>query len=130
MSNLKIIQTKFKKPDVTIINRTSHTVNLYDHITNKLIKSYKKNGIELRFYQDRRIIGNINGVSLYSIQNIKLNQKVPVTENIYHIVSPHIKNAFPWRDDFIIPIFLKKNKNGLIIGCTAFGGTKQEIIYL
>ncbi|MBW6469593.1 MAG: hypothetical protein K0A90_00045 [Methanosarcinaceae archaeon] len=108
--------------NVKIINLTPHNVGIIDTTTNKVVVNYPSEG-SIRLSEDRKKIFTVNGIPVYSkhFGSAEIPESV---EGTMYIVSLAVGQAFPDRNDFLIPDQLVRDEKGAILGCaslTVFG---------
>jgi len=107
-----------------IINLTPHEVRLVDDEGNT-IAVFPSEGV-VRLSEHREKIAEINGISVYK-KTFGAAELPPQKEGVYYIVSLPVAQAFPERDDFLIPDQLVRDEKGRVIGARSFAVFSKEV---
>ena len=102
----------------TIINTTPHNVNICDD-NGKVVNTFPKSDNPIRLETSTNRLGDINGIP---VSNVVFGGTIlPIfCTDTYFIVSALVKNAYPDRQDFLVPHDLVRDADGNIIGCKGF----------
>ena len=106
-----------KNKKIEIINLTPHSVRVVSE-EGKTIAEFPSQGV-LRLSEHREKITEIQGIPVFYKEygTTELPEK---RQDTYYIVSLPVAQAFPDRDDFIVPDNLVRDNQGRVIGCKAF----------
>ena len=106
-----------KNEKVKVINLTPHEVRLINEEGNT-IAVFPSEGV-VRLSEHREKIAEINNIPVYRKRfgSTELPQK---KANTYYIVSLPVAQAFPERDDFLVPDQLVRDEKGRVIGARSF----------
>ena len=100
-----------------IVNFTPHEVRLVDG-DGKEIASFPSQGV-IRLAEKREKIGNMDGIPIFKKEFVG-SELPPKEEGTYYIVSLPVAQAFPERDDFLVPDQLVRDEKGRVIGARSF----------
>ena len=106
-----------KNGKVKIVNLTPHEVRLVDEEGNT-IAVFSSEGV-VRLSEHREKIAEINNIPIYK-KRFGSTELPPQKEGVYYIVSLPVAQAFPHRNDFIIPDQLVRDEKGRVIGARSF----------
>ena len=99
-----------------IINLTPHDVKLIKNGNENI--SFPSQGV-IRLEEKRKKIGDVNGIPIFR-KEFGGSELPPKKEGIYYIVSLPVAQAFPERNDFLVPDQLVRDEQGRVIGARSF----------
>lgn len=113
-----------------IINKTPHTVYLLNE-DNSIKFAWCPEGEPIRLSQETKRMGELVHNKLIDEDEVFID--VPLTftkfgstnlpeerDDVYYIVSGLVRNAFPERQDLLIPNEIVRDEEGHILGCRSF----------
>lgn len=103
-----------------IINLTPHAVHIMDLNSTEII-TIAPSGTVARAKTERKLIGEINGISVFSTSFGELEGLPEQREGIVYIVSALAAQAVNNRSDIFIPDDVVRDVEGRVIGCRALG---------
>ena len=105
--------------NIMIINKTPHTVYVYDD-NSVLVAEYQPNSIPVRIKADVKRIGDLAGIPLTSTVYGDLEGLPDEQPGVCYIVSGLVKAACPERKDLLVPSEQLRDDQGRVIGCKSF----------
>jgi len=126
----------FECDDIRIVNLTPHEVVVFAgeplvqmdgngkwDVSNVI--RIPSDGI-VRLSEDKVKVGEICGVPIYRKSFGSGNLPEP-KEDTYYIVSLPVAQAYPERQDLLVPDELVRDENGRVVGCKAFARVSKKI---
>lgn len=111
---------------MAFMNCTPHDIKV---VGTDGVKIFPKSGTVIRISSRRHLVGNVNGVDLYSnvfgkpetvVDGVATPGLPPPQEGVLVIVSGIVRDKCPDRFDFISPGDQVRDENGVVIGCRGF----------
>ena len=109
---------------VRLVNLTPHSVVVYGGDGSPVL-TIESSGV-VRLSEQKTKIGEIDGIPIYEKSFGSGNLPEP-EEGVLYIVSLPVAQAYPERDDLIVPDDLVRDENGRVIGCRAFAKVAKKI---
>lgn len=103
---------------LTVVNLTPHTVNLL--ISGDRIR-LPRGGKIPRIEETMKHDGDIDGVSVYTIEYGAVTNAPPIIPGTIYIVSKMIVEALPGRNDLFFPIMLERDGQGNVHAARGLG---------
>jgi len=113
---MKNEKTQKNTNESLIINLTPHSVRIIKEDGSETV--FESKGV-IRLAENRKKIGNINGITLNK-KSFGSSELPKEKEGIYYIVSLPVAQAFPERNDFLVPDQLVRDEQGRVIGARSF----------
>ena len=82
--------------------------------------SFPPSGIVARLERKEEFVGFIDGVPVTRACFGKVKNLPPQKDGVYYIVSKHVADALPDRNDLLAPGPVVRDKNHFPIGCNGF----------
>ena len=97
-------------------------INLCAHDVNELNSGvcFPPSGIVARLERKDEFVGFIDGVPVTRTSFGKVNNLPEQKDGVYYIVSKHVADALPDRNDLLVPGPVMRDKNHFPIGCNGF----------
>lgn len=99
---------------------TPHDVNIVDADRGTL-KVIPPSGMTVRLSSTTQTVTEIDGVTITKTTYGDAVGLPERADGVFYVVSQLVKNAFPQRDDLLVPAGMLRDKNGNIVGCTSLG---------
>ena len=104
-----------------IINMTPHDIVVYSQDGTSILATYPSSGKLIRLESSYETKGELNGTPLVSVVFGEPMGLPEYKAGTFYLVSAFVKEALPGRRDLLVPSMPIRDKDGRIIGCTAFG---------
>ena len=102
------------------VNMTPHPINLFiEGEGGKEEILIEPCGKTIRLKENWSEIKVVNGVPITHCSYTSEVDLPDIEEGVYYIVSAMVANAFPDRNDFLIPAQTIRDEKGRIVGCTS-----------
>jgi len=96
-----------------IINMTRRDIIMLDD-NNNVIARYNSNRKYLKCVEDKKFIGKLDNIPIYSIK-YTLDEQPPVLPNTFYIVSGKVLEASGFRNDFLTVVESSSKNNKVYI---------------
>jgi len=99
---------------MNLVNLTAHTINVQG------LQPIETSGYIARVHTNLHQDGEVNGVPIFVRSGETVVNLPQPKEGVMFIVTSYVREALPDRKDLLSPTKFTRDKNGVVIGCTAF----------
>ena len=105
-----------------IVNKTPHPIHIVG-VSGEVIKTFPKCEPDqlIRLSMSTSLAGDVNGTPITKTVFGDPIGLPEFSEGTYYIVSQLVKNAFPNREDLLVPAEMVRDQEGNIVGCKSLG---------
>lgn len=104
-----------------LINATEHPIRIV-HEDGTLITEIPPSGIVIRLLSSTVVpVDTFDGIPITKTYFKTPTNMPQEKDGVYYIVSQMIKNAFPQREDLLVPTQMVRDENDTIVGAQSLG---------